>query len=268
MYRIKCRRCNSDNLLRVRRGKVRCKNCDYEFKPRIGKISLTYPQWKFLLHWFLRCQSINVIVEETGISKYKVLKALKLVRKVMALDVPKIFEGIVEADETYLGGQKKNKRKSQLIKEKQILGKESKRGFGTAKQPVFGILCKQGKVWATIVPDTEARNLIPIIEKRIRKGTEIHSDTWRAYTGLATRGYGHRVVAHSQKKYVKGKTHINGLEGFFGYLKRQLASRGGVRREKLKDYLAEYVWRYNQRKIPIKQQIKHLLKLIIKYYGF
>ena len=146
------------------------------------------------------------------------------------------------------------------------MGKNQKKGFGTTKQPVFGILCRSGKVWATVVDDIEAKDLIPIIEKRVKKGTKICSDTWRAYTGLATRGYLHRTVEDGEKEYARGKNHINGLEGFFGYLKRQLASRGGIRRERLPLYLAEYVWRYNNRKLPFDQQISKLLKLI-KFSG-
>jgi transposase len=267
MYRVKCRRCNSIKVLKIRRGKVRCKICKYEFKPRIGRINLNYSQWKKVIYWFLRSQSINVIIEETKISKYKILKSLNLVREIMAKDIPEIFEGIVEVDETYLGGQKKNKRKSQLKKEKEKFGR-SKRGLGTKKQPLFGILCRNGKVWATIVDDTEAKDLIPIIENKIKKGTRICSDTWRAYTGLATKGYVHRTVKHQKKEYAKGRNHINGLEGFFGYLKRQLSSRGGIRRKRLPLYLAEYVWRYNNRRLKIKQQIKCLLKLIIQRHGF
>ena len=263
MYQTKCRKCSGKSFLRIRRDKLRCKNCGYEFKPRIGGIGLTVYQWKSLLKWFLRCQSINVVDEETGISKYKILRALTLVRQIMLKDIPEIFEGIVEVDETYLGGQKKNKRKSVLLKEKQ-LGWESRRGFCTAKHPVFGILARSGKVWATIVPDTEAEDLIPIIEKRIKKGTRICSDTWRAYTGLATRGYVHRTVEHQKKEYTQGKNHINGLEGFFGYLKRQLASRGGIRRERLPLYLGEYVWRYNNRGLPVEKQTKILLNLVAK----
>jgi transposase-like protein len=207
----------------------------------------------------LRCQSINVVAEETGISKYKILRALSLIRKVMSLDVPEIFSGIVEVDETYLGGQWKYKRKS--VKRGQT---QSKRGLGTTKQPVFGILARKGRVWATIVPNIEAKDLIPIIEKRIEKGTRINSDTWRAYTGLATRGYVHRTVEHRQQEYARGKNHINGLEGFFGYLKRQLDSRGGIRKERLLLYLAEYVWRYNHRDLPIEKQIQRLLNLVAK----
>ena len=259
MLRAKCRKCFGKKFWRVRRGKLRCRKCGYEFVPKIGGINLTKYQWKALLKWFLRCQSINVITEETKISKYKTLKALNMVRKAMAIDVPEIFSGVIEVDETYLGGQWKNKRKS--VKKKQT---QSKRGLGTTKQPVFEILTREGKVWATIVSDTEAEDLIPIIEKRIKKGSRINSDTWRAYTGLATRGYVHRTVEHAKQEYARGKNHINGLEGFFGYLKRQLASRGGIRRERLPFYLAEYVWRYNHRDLPVEKQIQRLLNLVAK----
>ena len=264
MYPVKCKRCGGKKFWHVRRGKLRCKNCLYEFKPRLGGISLTRYQWKALLKWFLRCQSVNVICEETGISKYKVLKALSLVRQTMVKDIPDVFEGIVEVDETYLGGKKKNKRKSQLKKDRKAYGKESKRGFGTTKQPVFGILARNGKVYAELVDNTEAKDLIPIITKKVKSGTRVCSDTWRAYTGLATRGYVHRTVEHAKKEYVKGRNHINGLEGFWGYLKRQLASRGGIRRERLPLYLAEYVWRYNNRKLTVKKQINKLLNLVAK----
>jgi len=172
-----------------------------------------------------------------------------------------IFTGTVEVDETYLGGQKKNKRKSQLKKEKAIYG-ESKKGFGTTKQPVFGILCRSGKVYAKLVDNTEAKELLPIITKKVKPGARICSDTWRAYTGLATRGYVHRTVEHRKKEYAKGKNHINGLEGFWGYLKRQLASKGGIRRKYFYLFLGEYVWRYNYRKLKIKQKIDRLLKQI------
>ena len=259
MLRTKCKKCSGKRFWKVRRGKLRCKNCGYEFVPKVGDISLTRYQWRALLKWFLRCQSINVIIEETGISKYKTLKALSSVRKAMIFDVPEIFSGVVEVDETYLGGQWKYKRKS--VKKAQ---KQSRRGLGTTKQPVFGILTRQGKVWATIVPDTEAKDLIPIIEKRISKGSKICSDIWRAYTGLATRGYVHRTVEHGEFEYARGTNHINGLEGFFGYLKRQLASRGGIRKVRLPYYLAEYVWRYNHRDLPIEKQIQRLLNLVAK----
>ena len=173
----------------------------------------------------------------------------------MVQDVPGVFSGTVEVDETYLGGQKKNKRKKQLRKEL-----ESRRGFGTTKQPVFGILTRQGKIFAKLVDDTEAGDLLPIITKKVKAGSRVCSDTWRAYTGLAAKGYVHRTIEHGEKEYVLGKNHINGLEGFWGYLKRKLAAKGGVKRKYLPLFLGEYVWRYNYRKLGVKLQTNRLFK--------
>lgn len=258
-----CSRCGSRKLYKVRRGKKRCSRCGYEFTPWIVKgLRFKRKDWVEIIDWFLLERSGLWIAERLSLGKNQTYRALRKIREVIAKDVPGIFEGIVEVDETYLGGQKKNKRKSQLRKDKEIYGKESKRGFGTTKQPVFGILARSGKVFARLVDDTEAKDLIPIITKKVKLGTRICSDTWRAYTGLATKGYVHRTVEHHKKEYTRGKNHINGLEGFWGYLKRKLASKGGVRREYLCLFLGEYVWRYNYRKLSLEEQRKRILKLL------
>ncbi|MCD6149282.1 transposase [bacterium] len=59
---------------------------------------------------------------------------------------------------------------------------------------------------------------------------------------MTSRGYVYRFVKHSENEYSDKKgNHINGLEGFWGYLKRKLAAKGGIRKEKLPLYLGEYV---------------------------
>ena len=202
--------------------------------------------------------SSNRIAEQTGINKPRILRGLAFIRQAMAWDVPEVFSGIVEVDETYMGGKWVNKRK-------RIRDKGTKRGRGTSKQPVFGIYARQGIVWAEIVDDVEAATLLPLIGRQVRKGSIVCSDTFRSYTGVATQGYVHRMVEHGKGEYsdLKG-THINGLEGFWGYLKRQLAAKGGIRRERIGLYLAEYVWRYNHRKLPVDEQVKKLIKLLRK----
>jgi transposase len=174
----------------------------------------------------------------------------------MAQDVPPIFHGTVEVDETYVGGQRKNQRKPQRAQ-------ATKRGRGTAKTPVFGILCRGGAVWAQIVPDVQAATLWPLIGRRVRPGSTICSDTQQSYTGIAAKGYVHRLVDHTKGEYATGRgTHINGLEGFWGTLKRQLAAKGGIRRDRLSLYLAEYVWRFNHRHASVLQQRRRLLTLL------
>lgn len=240
----------------MKKGNRRCSVCRYDWYPNRLPLHLTLSQWKGVLNWFLREQSARIIAEETGLERRRVMRALLYIRKIMATDVPKQFSGIVEVDETYLGGQWKNKRKS-------VRAKGTKRGRGTSKQPVFGIYCRSGKVWAEIVDDVESKTLQPLINKKVKKGSTICSDTWKGYTGIATQGYVHRLVKHSEGEYSDSKgTHINGLEGFWGYLKRRLVAKGGIRRSRLDLYLAEYVWKYNHRNLSKKLKIKRLLTLL------
>ncbi len=70
------------------------------------------------------------------------------------------------------------------------------------------------------------------------------SDTFSSCTGVAAGGYIHRLVDHSQTFSDRKGSHANGLEGLWGYLKRPLAAKKGIRRERLPLYLAEYVRRY------------------------
>jgi len=72
------------------------------------------------------------------------------------------------------------------------------------------------------------------------------------------------MVKHEKNEYSDGRgNHINGLEGFWGYLKRKLKAKGGIRRSRLPIYLGEYVWRYNHRTLNLKEQENLLFKLII-----
>src|SRR5665647_1522292 len=203
------------------------------FRHRIPKTGCFFVPLPRFVPWsridfrlFLLEQSSLNIANRTGIDRKRVLRALTWVRGSLAKDVPEVFSGTVEVDETYVGGRWKNKRKS-------IRDQGTKRGRGTKKQPVFGILCRNGLVWAEIVENVEAETLQPLISSKVKKGSIVCSDMWRAYTGIASRGFVHRLVNHGDREYSDGKgNHINGLEGFWGYLKRKLAAKGGIRREK------------------------------------
>ena len=251
---LRCPRCGGKKLWTIRRGKVRCGACRYEWVPGRLPLHLTRLEWKKVLHWFLRGLPAQAIGQETGLERKRVIRALMYVRAAMQKDIPDVFSGTVEVDETYLGGQWKNKRLSERKK-------GTLRGRGTRKTPAFGILCRGGKVWAQIVPDVEAKTLLPLITKQVEPGSTVCSDAWKSYTGVVANGYIHRLVKHQEGEYSDGHgNHINGLEGFWGYLKRRLAAKGGIRRERLPLYLAEYVWRYNHRNENIETQKKQLLK--------
>ena len=257
---LKCPHCGCGKLYSARWEKVRCNTCLYEWKPKKLPLTLTRKEWIKILHWFLRGLPAVAIAQETGIHRQRILRALTYVRIAFQQDVPDVFSGTVEVDETYIGGQWKNKRLNER-------SKGAKRGRGTTKTPVFGILCRGGKVWAQVVPDVEAKTLMPLITRWVEAGSVVYSDTWTSYTGVAAKGYVHRLVKHHKGEYSDGKgNHINGLEGFWGYLKRRLAAKGGIRKERLPLYLAEYVWRYNHRNDNIENQKKLIMKQLEGLY--
>ena len=173
------------------------------------------------MRWFVLGQSAEVIAQEARLERKRVLRALIVVRQAMVRDVPHVFSGVVEVDETYLGGSWRNRRLA-----KRVQG--TKRGRGTTKQAVFGILCRGGLVWAQVVPNVEAKTLLPLLHQRVQRGSIVCSDTFTSYTGVAAGGYVHRLVDHSQAFSDRQGSHVNGLEGFGGYLKRRLAAKGGV----------------------------------------
>lgn len=258
-FRTKCPQCLKSKFWQLADFRLKCKYCRYTFRP---KTKLVNALLKKIISEFILGHSTNTILSRVKVSKYHLLKTLTLLRIIMTKDVPEVFEGIVEVDETYLGGQWKNKRLSVKVK----LPK-SRKGKGTSKQPAFGILCRSGQVWAELVDKVEASDLQPLIEKQVKTQSVVCSDTWRGYTGIAAKGYVHRLVKHNKQEYSDKKgSHINGLEGFWGYLKRKLAAKGGIRRSRLHLYLGEYVWRYNHRQSSFKKQENILLKLTKNHF--
>lgn len=251
-----CPRCGTRKVYSVRRSKCRCSWCKYEWNPDRLPLRLNRGEWREILNYFLLGLSSNLIAQETGIERKRVIRALCIVRGVLYEDTAKMFEGVVEVDETYVGGTYKNKRRK-------YRKHKAKRGRGTAKTPVFGILQRDGKIWVQVVADVKAETLIPLIEGQVEKDSTVLSDTWKAYNAVAYKGYVHKTVDHGNGEYSDCEgTHINGVEGFWGYLKRYLAAKGGIRRGKLPLYIAEFVWKYNHRNVSKKAKINRILKLL------
>jgi transposase len=114
--------------------------------------------------------------------------------------------------------------------------------------------------------DVEAQTFTPLIKKRVKRSSVVCSETWRGSTGIATGGYVFCVVEHIKREYTDDcGNYINGLEGFWRYLKRILVSKSGVRKERLPLYLADCVWRYSHRKFSIRKQQDSLLNILYLY---
>jgi len=111
--------------------------------PQRGLLKVKPRLLRKVIQEFVLEHSTNVILQRIKVSKYKLLKILTLLRIAMTKDVPTVFSGIVEVDETYLGGQMKNRRLKKRLEIKQKHPRKKKiSGFGSIKQPVFGLLCR------------------------------------------------------------------------------------------------------------------------------
>lgn len=141
-------------------------------------------------------------------------------------------KGEFELDESYFGA-------------KRVRGK---RGRGAAgKTPVFGLLKRDGNVYVEVVENCSRAQLMPIIQGKILEGSTIHTDGWKAYDSLILNGYEHHRVYHSHNEFARGKSHVNGVEGFWSFAKRRLAKFNGLTDEKFYLHLKECEFRYNNR---------------------
>jgi transposase-like protein len=90
------------------------------------------------------------------------------------------------------------------IRRRSVRDQGSERGRGTTKQPAFGILCRNGTVRAEVVDDVGSDTLHFLISQEDSSGSIVCSDTWKAYTGIVSRGYVHCLVNHGKKQYSDG----------------------------------------------------------------
>ena len=143
------------------------------------------------------------------------------------------FDGIIEVDESYFGSRR-------------IPGKRGRGASG--KTIVFGVFKRQGKVYTEIVPDARKKTLQAIIRGKVALESVIHSDGWRGYNGLVDVGYDtHYRVHHGQDEFVRGTSHINGIESFWSFAKRRLAQFNGIPTRSFYLHLKETEFRFNHR---------------------
>ena len=109
---------------------------------------------------------------------------------------------------------------------------------------VFGGIDRESKeCFFEIVEDRSAETLIPIIERNVARGSEIHSDCWKAYARLGSLGYVHKTVNHS-KEFVNPETgaYTQNIESTWHVLKKSLPVYG-CRKDLYESYFEEFVVR-------------------------
>lgn len=153
-------------------------------------------------------------------------------RILAACEAQRPMFGIIEVDESWFGA-------------KRVKGKRGRGAYG--KTVVFGVFERAGQVYTEIVSDCSKPTLQGIIRGRVDASAIINSDGWRGYNGLVDLGYGHYRVDHGRDEFVRGRVHINGIEGFWGLAKVRLTKFKGLPKHTFHLHLKETEWRYNHR---------------------
>jgi len=161
----------------------------------------------------------------------------------------KIF-GEAEIDESYFGAKRVRGYRDKL-----------KRGRGTRKQPVFGVLKRNGRVYTEIIPNCKKPVLQAIIKGKIDPSAVIYSDGWRGYDGLVDVGYDkHFRVNHGNNEFSKGSgIHINGIENFWSFTKRRLSKFNGVKKN-FELHLKDCEWRYGKKPAILEKELWNIIK--------
>lgn len=239
--RIECPSCTKTNKFhRVKSRKVyECDYCGYQISPTAGTIlhksSTSLRSWfhaVFLMSTTRTGISAKQLEREIGVTYKTAWRMFTLIRKLMAEDGVSIW-GQIEADETYVGGKRPGKR-----------------GRGAAgKTIVQGIVERQGKIVAKVVPDVKAETLLPNIKEYVMPESTIFTDEMTSYNGLGQAGYSHRRVHHAAKVYVTdGDTHTNTIDGFWSLTKRGIDGvHHQVSHKYLQAYFDAYTFRWNHR---------------------
>lgn len=255
-----CPHCGSqrDNHYRIKKrgedkGYYKCKDCRLPFSVTIGTIfeKSTIPLDK----WFIAI--FKFTTNKKGISSYELMRELGVTQKTAWFMLSRIrnsvrmrddfeFDGITQVDETYVGGKNKNRSKGKKVENTQ--GRSTK-----TKTPVFGML-NNGIVYTQVIKNARGKTLKGIIDGKVKKGSTIVSDGWRGYRGLE-RHYSHEVIKHNLGLFKKGAYHTNGIEGFWGILKRGIVGIYHKTSDKhLHRYCDEFAYRYNIRTMSVGEQ--------------
>lgn len=242
---VACLRCGSVNIRNhFTRDTYDCGSCSYQFSVITGTIfhDTHLPLRKWFVAMYLMCES------KKGISALQMKRTLNVayktawylchrIRAAMTEASPSLLKGIVEVDETWVGGKKKN------------VG----HGNRDNKVMVKGALERGGPVRMQVGKHASRKELHAFIRSTVHPDDThtIMTDDWAAYRGIGDENTQHLVVNHSAKEYVRGAAHTNGIENVWSLLDRSIMGAfHHVSEKHLDRYLDELEWRFNNRDNP------------------
>lgn len=229
-----------------------CRDCSRSFAVTVG--TLFHGTHVPLRNWFLvlalmlnakKSCSAYQIARDLGMRRATVWSMMQRVRTAMAADPDqeRLLHGIVEADETYVGGKprKGNRRDDDT---------PNKRGRGTKKTPVIGAVERGGRVVARVANpgDLSAKDIGKFLARFLdTAGTILITDEYKGYSRVSETML-HAVITHAEE-YADGHIHTNSIESFWAIIKRAwYGTHHHYSRKYMPLYIAEACYKYNRHK--------------------
>lgn len=240
--------CDGDKIFRCADHKYKCAKCLRIYSAKVGTI---FEGSKLPLQkWFAGIYLITA--HKKGISSLQLSRDLSITQKSAWFLLHRVrfslglktndvkLKGIIEADETFIGGKEENKHKSKRTEGTQ--GRSVK-----TKTAVAGVIERGGELRAKKVEDTRGYHLKPFIISNVEFGSKLMTDEWLGYKGLVAL-FKHKYVKHNEGEYVSDNCHTNSMEGFWSLLKRGVNGiYHSISSKHLQKYVDEFVFRYNTR---------------------
>ena len=240
-----CPRCGSQESWMMNRGLWLCRRCRRQVSVTAGTVfqsgHLPLTLW-FRAMWYVTSQKNGAsalgIQRVLGLGSYETAWTwLHKLRRAMIRPGRERLWGLVEVDETYLGGLEEGqpgrpaKGKKALIA---VAAEEVGRGIGRVRLRRIG--------------DASAASLCAFVQDAVEIGSQVRTDGWVGYDGLAAMGYRHNVsvIARSKKRADQLLPHVHRVASL---LKRWLLGthQGAVSHDHLDYYLDEFTFRFNRR---------------------
>lgn len=245
----------------VRPGVYKCATCRKQFTVTVGTIfegsKVGLHKWLYAIH--LMCaskkgMSAHQLHRDLGVQYKTAWFICHRIRKAMEKEpMREKLGGVVEADETYVGGKLRKGGGGPRPK-----GPLS----GGQKMIVYTLVARDGEARSQLVPDGKAETLQGIMRDEVVGTAHIMTDGNHAYWGADAYFRSHESVDHGSGEYVRGIVHTNFAESFFSLLKRGiLGTFHHVSRQHIQRYLEEFDFRWNRRDVTDQERFVDALKM-------